>query len=122
MTLPVKRGPARDFKKAAFRLAWSCYITSASLCRIAEIQIAVAEIQIDVVEVQIGVAEIQVGVVEMLEGIHMVHEGAVSRDTGMSESRLNRILNGWIDPHDHELKNIAHALGMGRDQLPHRGS
>ena len=63
----MKRVPARDFKKAAF-LAWSCYITSASLMRIAEIQIAVAEIQIDVVEVQIGVAEIQVGVVEMLEG------------------------------------------------------
>ena len=54
--------------------------------------------------------------------IHMVHEWAVSRDASMSESRLNRILNGWIDPHDHELKNIAHALGMGRDQLPHRGS
>ena len=41
----------------------------------------------------------------------------VAYAAGMTESRLSRIVNGRARAFDHELKNLARALGMDRDAL-----
>ena len=47
-----------------------------------------------------------------------LHQADVAMAAGVSESRLSRILNGRVTPQDYELKNIAKALGLNRDELP----
>ena len=42
----------------------------------------------------------------------------VAQAAGMTESRLSRILNGRVRPADHELTNLARALGISRKELP----
>lgn len=39
-------------------------------------------------------------------------QGDVAQAAGLSETRLNRILNGRVLPRDYELKNLSAALGM----------
>ena len=36
----------------------------------------------------------------------------------MTESRLSRILNARAKPTEYEIKNLAKALGISRDELP----
>ena len=42
----------------------------------------------------------------------------LAREADMSESRLSRIVNGRAQPADFEIKNLAKALGVNRDELP----
>ena len=42
----------------------------------------------------------------------------VAMAAGMSESRLSRIINHRAKPADFELKNLAEALGVSREELP----
>tara|TARA_B100001123_G_scaffold429296_1_gene547575 strand:+ start:1566 stop:1817 length:252 start_codon:yes stop_codon:yes gene_type:complete len=41
----------------------------------------------------------------------------VAQDAGISESRLSRILNGRVQPFDYEIKNLAHALGIPKEDI-----
>ena len=54
--------------------------------------------------------------------LEIVRRGLVQADIAkaahMGESRLSRILNGRVQPADHELTNIARALGIRRAELP----
>lgn len=54
--------------------------------------------------------------------LEIVRRGLVQCDVALaahlSETRLNRILNGRTKPRDYELKNLAQALGMRREELP----
>lgn len=54
--------------------------------------------------------------------LEIVRRGLVQADVAqaahMSESRLSRILGGRSRPRDYELKNIAQALGIRREELP----
>ena len=47
-----------------------------------------------------------------------LYQGDVAQEAHMSESRLSRILNGRAQPRDYELKNLAKALGIEREELP----
>lgn len=53
--------------------------------------------------------------------IEIVKRGLVQADVAqaahMSESRLSRILGGRSRPRDFEVKNLAHALGIKREEL-----
>ena len=48
--------------------------------------------------------------------VEIVRQGKVQADVaqaaGLTESRLSRIVNGRVRPHDYELKNIHRALGV----------
>lgn len=44
-------------------------------------------------------------------------QGDVAQAAYMSETRLNRILNGRSKPRDYEIKNLALALGLKREDL-----
>ena len=41
----------------------------------------------------------------------------VAQTAGVGESRLSRILNGRAEPEDWEIKQIAHALDIARDEV-----
>ena len=42
----------------------------------------------------------------------------VAQTARISETRLSRILNGRTEPREHELKDLAKALGVTREMLP----
>ena len=54
--------------------------------------------------------------------IEIIRRGKVQADVAqaahMSESRLSRALNGRVRLRDYEIKNLAHALGIPKDELP----
>jgi transcriptional regulator with XRE-family HTH domain len=54
--------------------------------------------------------------------LELLKRGLIQADIAekahLSESRLNRILNGRASAQDYELKNLARALGVPRDELP----
>ena len=54
--------------------------------------------------------------------LEIVRRGLVQADVaqaaGISESRLSRIVNGRVQPLDFEVKNLAQALGIRKDELP----
>ena len=54
--------------------------------------------------------------------LEIVRRGLVQADVAkaahMGESRLSRILNDRVQPADHELSNLAKALGISREELP----
>ena len=41
----------------------------------------------------------------------------VAQEAGMSKARLSRIVNGRVHPFEYEVKNLAHALGMDKEEL-----
>jgi len=53
--------------------------------------------------------------------LEIVRRGMVQADIAsaahMSETRLSRLLNGRARPRDYEVKNLAHALGLKREEL-----
>ena len=42
----------------------------------------------------------------------------LAQSAHMTESRLSRIVNGRAKAQDYEIKNLAHALGVDRKELP----
>jgi predicted XRE-type DNA-binding protein len=53
--------------------------------------------------------------------IEIVRRGLIQADVaeeaGMSESRLSRIVNGRVKAFDFEVRNLARALGMTKEEL-----
>lgn len=51
----------------------------------------------------------------------IVQRGLVQADVaklaGLSESRLSRIIHGRVSPREFEVKNLAQALGVQREEL-----
>ena len=41
----------------------------------------------------------------------------VAQTAKISETRLSRIVNGRTEPREHELRQLARALGIRRDEL-----
>jgi len=41
----------------------------------------------------------------------------VAQQAGMTESRLSRIINRRTEPREYEVKHLAHALGVGREEI-----
>ena len=54
--------------------------------------------------------------------IEIVKRGLVQADiaqsAGIHESRFSRIVNGRVKPFDYEVKQIAQAIGVPKEELP----
>jgi len=53
--------------------------------------------------------------------LEIVRRGLLQADVAqiakISETRLSRIVNGRTEPREHELRQLASALGIHRDEL-----
>ncbi len=53
--------------------------------------------------------------------LHIVTRGLVQADVaqlaGLSESRLSRIVRGRVSPREFEIRNLALALGVLREEV-----
>jgi predicted transcriptional regulator len=46
-----------------------------------------------------------------------LNQGALARKSGINETRLSRIVRGYVDPAEDEIVRICKALKMGREAL-----
>ena len=53
--------------------------------------------------------------------VALVERGLVQADiariTDIGETRLSRIVNGRVEPTEYELKNLAKALGLPKEEI-----